>query len=72
MDFNYILGSSDTLLTDIIYAYLFLVQPLILYLLLGVMADVQNLEKQFKEFSIQNPNVSAAPLITDILTPVRH
>jgi hypothetical protein len=52
-DFNYILGSSDIFAAVIQFAYILLVQPLILYLLLGVMADVQNLEKQFKEFSIQ-------------------
>ena len=52
-DFNYILGSSDLFAAVIQFAYILLVQPLILYLLLGVMADVQNLEKQFKEFSIQ-------------------
>ena len=52
-DFNYILGSSDIFAAVIQFACILLVQPLILYLLLGVMADVQNLEKQFKEFSIQ-------------------
>eukprot|EP00435_Cladocopium_sp_Y103_P052611 s70_g16.t1 len=52
-DFNYILGSSDIFAAVIQFAYILLVQPLILYLLLGVMADVQSLEKQFKEFSIQ-------------------
>lgn len=52
-DFNYILGSSDIFAAVVQFAYILLVQPLILYLLLGVMADVQNLEKQFKEFSIQ-------------------
>ena len=52
-DFSYILGSSDIFAAVIQFACILLVQPLILYLLLGVMADVQNLEKQFKEFSIQ-------------------
>ena len=52
-DFNYILGSSDIFAAVIQFACILLVQPLILYLLLSVMADVQNLEKQFKEFSIQ-------------------
>ena len=47
------LGSAGAAVVYLEFACTVLVQPLILYLLLGVMADVQNLEKQFKEFSIQ-------------------